>query len=506
MGEKFQLTKIFNDVCVNVSRIPEKRFMGPLEAIIEEEKNVNNDFLKNYGSKMNKAFYVPETEEFESLLEEYILNTMGYHIYNLYKDYKTGRRNVFEYFPEVRKYFENAIVNFKIDKFTTIDEWVRDYGEEFHKYIEGFPYVDKLIKAIEKIYCGNNYDVVVSHNHRNFMIYHPCDKNEEELPMVCIQDIDRLNKIIADYIEAVKTTDNFYKNVFEESHCLSESEAIEEILGWTLRNASQFDLSNVELFFTKYLNYIIDNTFDAYGNRVVPVGKLFEDEHYIVKRKAALAYETPYYLRFMLRNSVFEFPNIRYGIEWTNGEKVAHIQAIQSSQEITPTILHNKISKYINSSLPKRKNFREFNPLHLASLVEFIGMLNAFGIKKVVACDYFALRYQRYCLENQMSEEELHNYQHRLTNKYINTFFRLFEYTDDIKLLKYPDETGELIFSIGEDVKFDAPILQKLYDIGYQSAKEQGIGQINSDIQNRFAEYYQSEAKTDEQLKKGLLL
>lgn len=493
MRESFQLTKIFNDVCLNVAKMQERRYFDVDDAVVkidEEWKNSYDEFLKGLGYRINKNIIAPETEEFERILEDYILSTMGYHIYKLYKDYKVGIESNFEYFPEVRKYFENAIVNYNYNRPTPIEKWVTEYGEEFHNYIEGYPYVDKLIKAIEKIYCENRYDIVVSQFGRNFMVYHPSDKNEDELPMVCIQDIDRLNKIIEDYIEAIKLTDNFYKNVFDETHALTEDEAIEEILGWTLRNASQEDLSNVELFFIKYLNYVTDNTFDNYKT-LKEAGDIFDDKHYIIKRRAALAYETPYYLRFMLKDKRVEFPNIRYGIEWTSGIPVAHIQAIQTSQEKTPNEAYYKISQYIKENLPKCKYFREFNPMHLASLVEFIGMINAFGIKRIVACDYFALRYQRYCLENNKSEEELHNYQHRLTNKYTNTFMRMLEYTDDIHLVKYPDETGEFILEIDDNVSFSSPILQELYDIGYKSAEKEKIGTVDEDIKNRFCEYYQ---------------
>lgn len=499
MAEKFQLTKIFNDVCSNVTKIPETRYIidekSPLNLVYYFEKITFDEFLKSIGYRIKKIMYVKETEEFEHILENYILDTMGYHIYKLYIDYKNGIVASFEYFPEVRRYFENAIVNYRYSKNLSMEEWVKEYSSEFRSYIEGFPYVDKLIKAIENIYGENFYDVVISQVGRNFMIYHPSDKNEDELPMVCIRDIERLNSIIADYIDAIKLTDNAYKNVFDETMCMSNDEAIEEILGWTLRNASQADLSNVELFFNKYLNYVIDSTFDAYKHGITYAGPIYGDEEYIALRRAALAYETPYYLRFMLKSKRVELPNIRFGIEWTSGESVAHIQAIQDSQEVTPNDAHKEIRKKITSSLPKSKYFREFNPMHLVSLVEFIGMLNAWGIKKIVACDYFALRYQRYCLENNKSETELHNYQHRLTNKYTNTFFRMLEYTDDIEVLKYPDESGEFIFEIKGDVTFNTPILQEIYDLGYNSAKKEGMIKPTEEILSRFKDYFPNDQK-----------
>lgn len=499
MGEKYQLTKIFNDVCNNVTKIPERRHLDIENPVVtpmsDEQKVAYEEFLKSIGYRLNKMIVIEESDEVEHSLENYILNTMGFHIYKLYMNYKKGIASNFEYFPEVRRYFENAIVNYHYTKSRTIEGWIEEYSSEFHEYIEGFPYVDKLLEAIENIYGENFYDVVVAQVGRNFMIYHPSDKNEDELPMVCIRDIERLNRIIKDYIDAIKITDNAYKYVFDEAMCMTEDEAIKEILGWTLRNASQADLSNVELFFAKYLNYVIDTTFDAYKYGIKLAGRIHGDDHYIAVRKAALAYETPYYVRFMLKNKHVEFPNIRFGIEWTGGEKVAHIQAIQDSQEVTPNEEHNIIRKHITSSLPKSKYFREFNPMHLASLVEFIGMLNAWEIKRIIACDYFALRYQRYCLENNKSEEELHAYQHRLTNKYTNTFFRMLEYTDDIIVTKYPDESGEFSLEIMGDVKFSSPILQEIYDMGYSSAKEQGSKNPDEEIIERFSEYCQDDQK-----------
>ncbi|MDE5630771.1 MAG: hypothetical protein K2I70_04140, partial [Bacilli bacterium] len=196
---------------------------------------------------------------------------------------------------------------------------------------------------------------------------------------------------------------------------------------------------------------------------------------YIILRKASIAYETPYYFRFMMYNKVVEFANMRYGIYNEGDHSVAYIQAIQSSQQITENEEYYEISNTIKRDLPKSRYFREFNPMHMASLVLFLGLINGLGIQEVHGSDYFSLRYQRLAIEKNKSEEEMNIYQHRLTNKFINTFMRLIEYTDDINIIKYPEDGDGFILKLNNDIHFSSPILQELYDMAYNSTKKQSI-------------------------------
>ncbi len=431
------------------------------------------DVLNSLLKRNKKRFHYDYSSDeiVEAVLENYILNVMGYPVYYEYRSFVENRTSVFEYFGEIRKYFENIINNFSAGQMSLL-EWINQYGNNFYNEIHQYPYVEIFIDAVKMNYSSNPYDIVITQRENSYSIYRLNNKNKDDLPMVNIDDIKELDKALKEYVFAVRETDNFYKKALIEEQCMSEENSIKLLLFWTLRNASITDLICIEDFIRKYTNFLYDTSFEHYKNHPVHITSAFDDELYFMCKKATIAYETPYYLRFMLASKRVEFPNIRYGIEEKDGEKSAYILAIQSSQEINPNKNHFEISDKIKKDLPKSKYFREFNPMQLASLVLFVGLLNGQGIKKLSTSDFLAFRYQRYALEERKNEEELCEYQHRLTNKYINTFFRMLEYTDQIKITNYPDDGTDLKLELEDAIYFSSPILQELYEIGFNASKE----------------------------------
>ena len=83
----------------------------------------------------------------------------------------------------------------------------------------------------------------------------------------------------------------------------------------------------------------------------------------------------------MLKNSIYELPNIRFGIEQKEKRKVAHILAVQSAQRIHDKQTEENIFNYVKESIPKSKHFRQFNPMHLVSIILSLGIFNGLGIK-----------------------------------------------------------------------------------------------------------------------------
>ena len=96
-----------------------------------------------------------------------------------------------------------------------------------------------------------------------------------------------------------------------------------------------------------------------------------------------------------------------------------------------------------------------------------LGLLNGAGIDKVNAYEYLPMRYQRFVNEERKNIDELNDYQHRLTNKFINTFFRLMEFTDGIEIISYPENGCTFSFRIKKDIKFNNELLDKAYQLGY---------------------------------------
>ena len=100
----------------------------------------------------SKVFVVPEEiyKKTEPRLEKYILQTMGYKVYNAYLNYKDGRAHSFEYFQELMIFFENFLNNVAFLGNATDTSSISKYGESFYDEINDHPYVKMLIEAARK--------------------------------------------------------------------------------------------------------------------------------------------------------------------------------------------------------------------------------------------------------------------------------------------------------------------------------------------------------------------
>lgn len=428
----------------------------------------------NTYAKRPKSLIVEESPDVEKILEDYILDTMGYRVYREYQNYKKGYIQNFEYFGVVRKHFENVIVNWRKDSSFNICDRVVAYTKEYKEKIANHPYVDIFITAASATLSNTGYDVAVQNKDDSIIITKLIEKNEDDMPSIHIDDIDNLEFILEDYIKSIKSSQNsdtLFASTF--SKFVDEKDAIYEILFWTLRNATTADLSCVENYYKRLNSFINDTTFDEYRYSAQKLGQLLGDEIYLLLRKSPPAYETPFYLSFMMKNFHIELPNIRFGIDERDGKKIAHILAIQSAQGISGGKKEKDMINIVKQLLPNSKYFREFNPSHLFSLTLAIGFFNGFGIKEIYFPAYLPLRYQRFVLEGRMNEDELHNFQHRLTNKFTNTFFRLMESCPGIHVTSYPENGNTTCLALTDNLEFNNEFLQKVYNTGYTAAKNQ---------------------------------
>ena len=67
-----------------------------------------------------------------------------------------------------------------------------------------------------------------------------------------------------------------------------------------------------------------------------------------------------------------------------------------------------------------------------------------------------------------MNEEELENFQYRLTNMMLNTYLKITEFTNDFAVANYPENGYPVTFSSQDKCNFANEFLQNLYDTGYQ--------------------------------------
>lgn len=423
---------------------------------------------------VNSLIINEEDEELRNALEEYIRNVLGYHVYKMYNQYINGEIQEFPYFSHVRKSFENILINMDPKWHLPIKDHVLKYKEAFQDHINEYPLSAILIDSIRQCYSKHYYETVISQVQDTYLISKPDKKGENILPSARIEDIKNLEIILDEYVRTIQNSDTFFNKVFE--HNSTYEEALSELFLWTMRNASLSDLRNLEEYFSRYTLYFKNDSLDFIKNYPMKIGEIFNDELYVFLKKSTVVYETPYYLSFMLKDTHMELPNVRLGVEDYDGKKIANILAVQTSQTVEPNQRSILVENTIKKQMPKSKNFREFNPSHLASLVLAFGLLKGLGIEYVNVPDYLPYRYQRYLIEGKYNLEEIDIYQHRLTDKYMNNFFRLLEFVEDEQrdeiIREYPDMDNVLRLRLIDDIKFKNEFLQELYETTYKIGLE----------------------------------
>ena len=437
-------------------------------------------FMRSNGKN---SYPLVDNIKLEETLRQYILKVMGFHVYNEYlMSQQPDSRVTFSYYAAVRKWLVNLVQNFDYNNTRSLIEAIEDYGDNFYSNIEKRPYVDKLIKGMKRLYSKDENDpnIVINHKDKMYRIGLIDGKINESMPVMVINNIDNLEDTLSKYVNAVIETDNAYRFVLEDPSEDDMDKKIVNLFMWTLINVSSYDALYMERYFKKYTSFITDDTFSFYRHNVSKMGNLLNDELYLLERDSTCSYETPYYLAFMLKNRRVELPNVRIGIEDLGNKKVAHILSLQSTQMHKNPIEDPIINKEIQTQLPKSPYFREFNPSHLLSLVITLGLLNGSGINEITVYDYLPMRFQRFVREGRMNEEELYNYQHRLTNKFVNVFFRLMEFTDQIEAVSYPDNCSNLMLSVKDKLVFNNELLDEAYMIGYNQSYN-----LNNSYQNK---------------------
>jgi hypothetical protein len=329
---------------------------------------------------------------------------------------------------------------------------------------------------LKRIYSDDISGSVITKNGKSYTIGREPRKEEEEMPAIIIKDIDNLENTLSLFLKKLEASDSFFKSFFDY---MDYNDAISYLFEWVIKNASTNDMTDIEKYFKKYADFLSDNTFDALKHPI-NIGNFLGDELYVMRKKANVNYETPYYLSFMMKNekNCVELPTVRIGIENEGARKAAHILATQTSQINTNFERYDEITACFKKMLSKSKNFREFNPSHIVSIILSFGLLKGMGIDKVVVEDYFPLRLQRLILENQKNDDELYDLQHRLTDKNIYNYFRLMEFFDGVKIAEYPDNGNGLILFLSDNIKSENAFLQNLYNIGYRAGIKNKIESV----------------------------
>lgn len=431
--------------------------------------------MKNFDSEKNEI-HIDDYTELETALENYLSSIIGYKIKSNYE----GN------FREIRKYFENIIYYYMDNRGKSIIECIYDYKNEFIENLDNHKYVNLFIEAMKKLY-SKSYDgkiftendnnslystVAISNRGNRFIIERNVRRDEEFLPSICINDIDKFEEILKKYIESIAMSDSFY-NLFDNEYFLNVSfdEKVKIIFECTIFNATSMDLNYVDKFFRRYADFVNDESFKNLRS-LKYAGELFDDELYVMLKRSEVEYETPFYLAFMLKNQKVELPNVRLGIETNGNSKIAHIVATQSAQTVLNKDNLNTIQLEIKKSMPNDPHFRFYNPTHLISLLMTFGILNGMGIQEIQVKDFMPFRYNKTITDRQMNIEEADNYQTRLTNKNLITYMKLIELVDGINIVSYPEMNMELNLRLEDEIKCKNAFLQSIYDMSYNLGKE----------------------------------
>lgn len=413
-----------------------------------------NNLIKFSNGKAKKIV-VDDFDVLEKTLENYVVNIFGYEV----------KENYSNYFQEISKSFENIILNCNCDNYISIINSINEYGSNFYKNINDYKYASIFIETLKEFYSVKTAYPVIGNEGKAYYVT-MLSKEEEQVPTTYIKDIVKFEDTLKNFVEIVLSSDTDFNKFFDG---FEYDEAISYLFKWVVQNASLFDLSDIEQYFRKYSSFITDTTLDSF-KKSTKLGKILGDDLYIAVRKANVNYETPFYLCFLVNgeNRKVELPNIRLGIETKDGVKKAHIIATQSAQSPYDLQMNRQYDELLKCNLPKSKKFREYNPSHLVSLVLSIGFLKSLGIDIVEITDFMPLRYQRLIVENRKNDEELHNYQYRLTNKNLYNYFRMLEFQKGITISNYPDGGFNLVLKLKDDIKFYDTFLQQLFDTSYQ--------------------------------------
>lgn len=439
------------------------------------------DVGKDLGFNVN---YLIDNVELEKVLEDYLVSILGNSIKNSYD----------EHFREIRKYFENIFVN-KDSNIVLID-FIKIYADRFNNLIDEHPLVKLFIDSMKRMYSldydgrvkyyddynyNNDLDMIISNKDKSFVIGRMPRRDVNSLPFICIKDIDEFELVLEEYVETVKNSNTFY-NIIDNDRLsdLPLDARIKALFECTIFNASSNDLIDVSSFISKFSKFVVNDSLSDLCS-LKYIGKMCDDELYVMLKRSELEYETPYCLCFMLKNNVVELPYVRLGIEELNGKKIAHILSVQSSQSayINRDNL-SEVDKYLKKIIPKGNEFRNFNPSHLVSILMSFGILKGLGIEDVVVADYLPFRFNKTIIDKQMNEEESDNFQRRLTDKNLYTYMRLCSVTEGIEIINYPDEGRNLELDISKEIRSRSDELNNIYNMCYKlgmdvKSKEQTV-------------------------------
>lgn len=379
---------------------------------------------------------------------------------------------------EIEIMFENIFAN--RDRYPMgLIAMIEEYGSNYIAMLNSHPYTQKFLIAANNIYSeafdikhdgkedsAFKINVAIKNIGKRIDIIRAVRIGEESFPSIVISNIDTFEETLKEYIKAIKSGDSWY-NIFVRDgfYQRGEDENIKMIFEAALVNATNNDARDIEIFFKNYTSYVLNEELAPLRN-LQKIGKLFDDDLYIMLKRSELWYETPFYISLMLCNKHIELPNVRLGIDFE--KKCANVIAVQSSQVQEDSAEFLEIKETIKRVLPKDSYYRFINPSHVISLVITMGFLKSIGIDEILLKDYMPFRYKKVTYDKHLDEDEAEKLQTRLTTKNIATFLRIASNIDGVNVMSYPGNSSELKLRIEDEIHGKNKFIEDLFRLGYE--------------------------------------
>jgi len=415
---------------------------------------------------IEKAFKEESLIEVENALKGYIYAVLGYRINHNYN------------WGEVRIHIDNVCNNIRRNTSESLVELIDEYKNYYLDLMGKYPHVALLIDVFKNIFDKNydgklgssveyhqksdNAEAIIRHNRTEHIISieKAIRQSSTPLPSVFMHNLDNIEKSLTRFVDAVKNSNTNYNMFYRPGYSTySEDEKIKILFEGVILNATSYDLIHLDEFFDRYTAFVSDEKMGEL-NKLACIGDAFEDKLYFKTKKSDFEYETPYCLAFMLANHRIELPNVRMGI----ADDRAYILALQTSQE---TGNKDEIDTLIKANIPRTKKFNFYNPTHMVSLTLAVGLLNGMGIKKIDISDYMPLRYYKTIKDKKMDESEADRYLTRVTEKYLNTFFKFECLTKGVNINCPQGSKTNITIDLDDEIICHNEFFQHLYELAY---------------------------------------
>lgn len=179
-----------------------------------------------------------------------------------------------------------------------------------------------------------------------------------EMPILNIQNYNDLTKSLYQYIEILLTNDTKWSSSIPMDNI---KEYIKKQICYLFSNATFYDFNNPNEFVRRYTNFLNDTTLDDINMSDNIYIEGLDVELKMRKTIQPGGQETPYALDLTLERMIdgilynYHLPYVRYGISDNNGQKEAYLYAIQNkpSDNLADKPYQIKFNKEINRKLYK---------------------------------------------------------------------------------------------------------------------------------------------------------